>query len=444
MRAPGKSDASYLLFFFVALIALGSAVLSLPCAWGGSEARPGRLPYVDALFTATSAVCVTGLATVDTAGFTRFGQAAIVVLIQLGGLGIVAFMSVMLLVPGTRLPFRRQKTLRSFSLDGVERDPAKIVRDIVFFTIGIEAVGAAALYPFMSRAAPGDGLFLSVFHSVSAFCNAGFSPFPDSLERFKSEPALLFVFAALIVSGGIGFIVFQDLAKLARRRKAKLSYHTRLMLSLTAALIVTGAAAFWILESDGVLAGMAPGAKAANALFQSITPRTAGFNAVHQAELGLPSQLVTVALMFIGGAPGSIAGGVKIATAYVVALSVARRPNEQGEINAFGRRLAQDTIGAATSYVVKAAALVALSAWLVCLFESSRGVGLGQALFEATSAFGTVGLSLDITAGLCSQSKLVLIGTMFSGRVGLVALEFSARVNPSAQIIHPEADILLG
>lgn len=444
MRGPGKSDTSYLLSFFLVVIAAGSLLLSLPISWAGSAAYPGRLRYVDALFTATSAVCVTGLTTVDTSSFTRFGQIVIIMLIQVGGLGIVSFTSMVLLVPGARLPFRRLKTIRSFSLDGVERDPVKILRDIVLFTLCIEAAGTVALWPAMTRAVPGDGLFAAAFHSISAFCNAGFSLFPDSLTRFSGQPGTLGVVSALIIVGGIGFIVMQDLVRRARRKKLALSYHSKLMLALTGILVVTGGAAFFALESSGVFKGMGFWQKAANALFQSITPRTAGFNAVSQAGLRVPSRVITMMLMFVGGAPGSIAGGIKIATAYLVALAVFRRPNERGEIDAMGRRIAPETIRAATSYFIKAVFLVVVSAGLVCAFEEARRADFGDVLFETVSAFGTVGLSLDFTAGMTVPSKLVIVMTMFSGRVGLVALEFFGGAWAPASIIHPEADILLG
>ncbi len=444
MRKPFKSDAVYLLAFFLIVIAAGTFLLLLPGAWAGSPGRPARLSPIDALFTSTSAVCVTGLTTVDTADYTRFGQLVILGLIQVGGLGIVSFTSFMILLPGRRIPFRRLRTIRSFSVQGVENDPAKILRGIVISTFLIETLGAAALAFQFSRLGQPEPAYLGIFHSVSAFCNAGFSVFPDSLERFRGEPLLLMTFAALIVPGGIGFIVLQDIARRARGRKRILSYHSRLMLSITAVLVLSAAGAFWILERDHAFAGMSAADRIANALFQSVTPRTAGFNAVHQADLRQPTKFITILLMFIGGAPGSIAGGIKIATAYVVLVAMLKKANERGEINAFRRRLGPETVNSAVVYFIKAAFLLILAAGILSVTEAARGVDFGHIAFEVASAFGTVGLSLDFTAGLTPAGKLVIIGTMFTGRVGLLAFLFLGGSTRAKMFVYPEAEILIG
>ena len=360
----------------------------------------------------------------DTSTFTRFGQIAILALIQLGGLGIISFSSLMLIVPGRRLPFRRLRTIRSFSVEGVENDPAKIIGSIVLATVVIEGLGTLALFGLFSQAGVPESLFTALFHSISAFCNAGFSTFPDSLERFKLEPGILLVVACLIVTGGIGFIVLQDIARRVRGRKRNLSYHSSLMLAITAVLILVAAVAFWFMEGENTFRGMSALNRAVNALFQSVTPRTAGFNAVHQADLRQPTKFVTILLMFIGGAPGSIAGGIKIATAYVVLMVMLKKANERGEINAFRRRLSPATINAAVVYFIKAAFLLIFASGLLSVFEARRGMDFGHIAFEVTSAFGTVGLSLDFTPGLSTAGKLVLIATMFTGRVGLLAILF--------------------
>ncbi len=441
MRRAFKSDTAYLLSFFLIVIGIGTFLLLLPASWTG---RPGRLSPIDALFTSTSAVCVTGLVTVDTADFTRFGQTVILALIQVGGLGIVSFTSFMLILPGGRLPFRRLRTIRSYSVQGVENDPLRILRSIVVTTFLIESLGAAALALQFARLGRSDPVFLGIFHAVSAFCNAGFSVFPDSLERFKGEPVLLGTVAVLIVTGGIGFIVLQDIARRIRGKKRILSYHSRLMLSITAVLVLSAAAAFWMLEKDHAFSGMSNLDRAMNSIFQSVTPRTAGFNAVHQADLRQPTKFLTILLMFIGGAPGSIAGGVKIATAYVVLLVMLKRANERGEINSFRRRLTPETINAAVIYFIKAAFLLIFAAGVLSVVEAPRGADFGHIAFEVTSAFGTVGLSLDFTAGLSPAGKLVIIGTMFTGRVGLLAFLFLGGTTRAGNFVYPEADILIG
>ncbi len=443
-RRPIKSDTAFLLIFFVSVIAAGTLLLLLPAAWSGIPSQPKRLSPIDALFTATSAVCVTGLSTVDTAGFTRFGQTILLILIQTGGLGIISFTSLMILIPGRRLSFRRLRTIRSFTTNDVEYDPVRIVRDIVFYTVSIELLGALLLYAlFKGNGIPGSA-FTALFHAVSAFCNAGFSTFPDSLERFAGQPLVLAVFSLLIMTGGIGFIVLQDIARRIRGKKRKLGYHARLMLTLTAILIAAGAAAFWFLEGDNCFAAMGPVDRAMNALFQSVTPRTAGFDAVCQAELRQSSQLITMLLMFIGGAPGSIAGGIKIATAYVVLLVILRKRNERGEINSLTRRFSPATIDQAVIYLVKALAFLFLAAGALSLTEAGGEAGLNRSLFEVVSAFGTVGLSLGLTPSLSLAGKLVIIVTMFAGRVGLLAFVFLGGTERTSAYVYPEAEILLG
>ncbi|MDP3177419.1 MAG: potassium transporter TrkG, partial [Spirochaetaceae bacterium] len=382
MRSRGSSDTLFLISFFAIVICAGTFLLALPVSWIGSGPEPRALALVDALFVSTSAVCVTGLSTVNVADFSRFGQYVIMALIQVGGLGIISFTSLMLLLPGRRLPFRRLKTIRGFSVDAVESDPARIVRNIVLFTFAIESIGAAALYIVLSHAGTPDGLFAAVFHSVSAFCNAGFSLFPTSMERYNRNPAILGILAALIVSGGIGFIVIQDVERRIRGKRRALSYHSKLVLAATGFLILTGALAFWLLEKDGAFAGMGSLDRAANALFQSITPRTAGFNAVPQAALRQPSKLLTIILMFIGGAPGSIAGGIKVSTAYLVLLVVLKRANDRGERNSFKRRLSGATTGAAVTYFLKAGFLLAAAVGALSLIEGMRGADLGRIVFE--------------------------------------------------------------
>jgi trk system potassium uptake protein TrkH len=350
----------------------------------------------------------------------------------------------MLIVPGHRLPFRRLLTIKSFSVDGVEHDPIKIVRNIVFFTVFIEIVGSVSLYAVFRDIGLPDSMFTAIFHTISAFCNAGFSLFPTSLEAYANQPLVLAIIALLIITGGIGFIVLQDLGRWIRGKRRRLSYHTKLILSATGILIVAGALSFWLIEYQHALAGMRTIDRIINALFQAITPRTAGFNAIRQSALRQPSKFITILLMVIGGAPGSIAGGIKISTAYIIMLVMLKRSNERGEINAFNRRISPTTIHAAVVYFIKAIFLLVGAAGLLSLFEAARGADLGHIVFEVASAFGTVGLSLDFTAGMSPPGKLVIICTMFTGRVGLLALLFLDGTGTSDQMVYPEADILIG
>ncbi len=347
-------------------------------------------------------------------------------------------------MPGSRLPFRRLHTIRSFSLDGVEHDPVRIVRDIVLFTLAIEGLGALALSVLFSRLGVPDAVFAGVFHSISAFCNAGFSVFADGMRGMSGEPAVLLVIVALVVTGGIGFIVLSDAARVLTGRKRSLAYHSRLMLCVTAVLIAVGTLSFWLLERTHAFAGMAPLDRAVNALFQSVTPRTAGFDTVAQSSLSTLSKFLVVIFMFIGGAPGSIAGGIKISTAFVVVLFMLKQVNEQGEINSLGRRFTPRTINAAVTYFVKAAFLVVLASGLLSLSEGPLGARFDELFFEAVSAFGTVGLSLGLTPSLSIPGKAVIIGTMFIGRVGLLAYLFVAGRERVSSFVYPEASVLIG
>lgn len=444
MKKSRSSDVYYLLAYFLIVISAGAVLLSLPASWAGGGGYPESISFIDALFISTSAVCVTGLSTVDTAAFSRFGQIVILSLIQIGGLGIISFTSLLLLIPGHRLPFRRLQTIRSFSVGGVEYDPIKILRNIVLFTFLIEAAGASALFFIFKAENATDPLYLAVFHAVSAFCNAGFSPFPASLEAFSRNPLLLGIVAVLIVTGGIGFIVLQDVERRLRGKRKRLSYHTKLVLATTLVLIVGCAGIFWLLERDHAFAGMPLADQIANALFQSITPRTAGFDAVPQSSLQQTSKFLTVILMFIGGAPGSIAGGVKVSTAFLVLLVMVKRADQRGDITAFRRRLSAEATGSAVVYFVKAVFLLAAAVGALSVSERVLGFSIEQIVFETVSAFGTVGLSLGITASLSLAGKAIIICTMFAGRVGLIALAFPAVVKERDRIVYPQADILLG
>ena len=444
MKSHQASDAYYLLSFFMVMILLGSIALSLPYAWIGNPGGRNRLPFIDAFFTATSAVCVTGLVTVDTSGFSVFGQAIILTLIQLGGLGIISFTSILLTIPGRRLPLRRLKTIQSFYLDGVEFEPAKIVRNIVFFTLLIEGTGAAILYFQFRNAGIINPAFSAVFHAVSAFCNAGFSTFPSGIREQAENGAVLGTLSLLIVLGGIGFIVMQDIKRRFTGKRRTLTYHTKVVLGATTFLIACGALAFWLLERRRAYGDFGLGLSVMNALFQSITTRTAGFDSMLQASLSQPSKALTLTLMFIGGAPGSIAGGIKVTTAFVVAMVMLRRPNAKGDITIFRRRLSAKTTNDAVVYFLKAVALLLVSTGALSLIEGFRGADFSEIVFESVSAFGTVGLSLGLTPDLGVAGKLVIIGTMFAGRVGLIALAFPGRGSLADAVSYPQGNILLG
>lgn len=444
MRPLFRSDSWYLVAFFLVLISIGSVLLVLPVAQASQDRTVRPISYIDALFMATSAVCVTGLATVDLGRFSPFGQTVILLLIQFGGLGIISFTSLLLILPGGRIPFRRLSTIRSFYVDGVEYDPRKILLNIVSATLCIEALGAVLLSMLFKMAGVSDYLFNGIFHAVSAFCNAGFSPFSDSLERFSGNPAILTVIILLIVLGGLGFIVLQDVFDVIKGKHRYLNYHSQVVLFMTAALISIGFLFYFFMEESAAFAGLSIHDRIMNALFQAVTPRTAGFDTVPQSLLSQPSKVFTIIMMFIGAAPGSIAGGIKITTLFVVIVMMTRNPDQNGDVQIRRHRISAYTMNRATVYLLKAVSLLLISALLLSLIEGPRGVAFDEIVFEVVSAFGTVGLSLGLTPHLSIAGKLVIIGIMFAGRVGLVALSFSVVRLKKYEISYPEGQVLLG
>ena len=460
LRAPHRSDTvgsgmerlrrfigsgrAFLFSYFIAVITIGSVLLSLPAAWPG----PGGIRIIDAVFTATSAVCVTGLITVNTAEFTRFGQTVIMLIIQAGGLGIIAFSTIYLVIPVSRMSLRSSTIIQEYYVDQVDFDPKRIVRSIVRFTVAVQAAGVILLGVAFSHAGIEAPLFTAVFHTISAFCNAGFSTFPDSLERFVFNHAVTLPIMALIIVGGIGFVVLQDLTS-GRVRGRRRSLHTKVVLATTAALIVLGTVLFFAFErGDGVFAGMSSGRAAMAALFQSVTPRTAGFNTVDQGALSPASLLLTIVFMFTGGAPGSVAGGIKVTTVLVVLAAAVVIADENGDIRLGQRRIPASLVGKAHGLLIKALLIVLVSSLLLTITERAllhEGTALVVLLFEAFSAFGTVGLSMGITDSLSDAGKLVIIFTMFAGRVGLISLAMPRTRRRGERLIgYPTGEILIG
>ncbi|MDR2392899.1 MAG: hypothetical protein LBD93_01890 [Treponema sp.] len=441
MNTFQKSDAFYLLAFFLIVITLGTVLLLLPGSWQG----PAPLNPLDAFFTAASAVCVAGLGVVDMTAFSPGGLTIIMLLIQTGGLGIISFSSILLTIPGNRLAIMQRNTIQSFYIAGVEYRPHRIVRNIIGFTIIIEAAGALILALCFRQAEVENWVFMGLFHAVSAFCNAGITPLPGGLTGFADNSPLLLVLIALIVLGGLGFIVLQDILAVWLGKKQRLSYHSRIVLVISALLILGGTVLFFILERKRLFSGMDmfPGAWV-HALFQSVTTRSGGFEVLPQSQLSQPSKLLTGLLMLIGGAPGSIAGGLKITTVFVVLVVMVREPDEQGDIKLFHHRLTGETLNKGVVYVLKALVLLLLCIAALTFFEGIRGKSLGALVFEVVSAFGTVGLTLNLTPSLSAGGKLIIIVAMFAGRVGLVALAFPAISRRNYAITYPQGSILLG
>jgi trk system potassium uptake protein TrkH len=440
-----KSDALYLLAFFLLLIGLGTGLLMIPSAWAPLTRESGRLKLLDAAFIATSAVCVTGLSVVNIADFSRLGQGILIFLVQIGGLGIISVTSILLSIPGHRLALWQRNVIQGFYIDGLEYRPRRIVRNIVILTLWIEGIGALMLALFFRSAGVEDWVFMGFFHGISAFCNAGFSPFAAGLSEFSGNVPVLTVCMVLIILGGLGFNVLQDIIMVITKRKSNLNYHSRVVLIMTAALILGGALVFWVIEGNRLFESMSPGMAFLSALFQSVTPRTAGFEILPQKNLTGLSKMLTDLLMLIGGSPGSIAGGLKVTTIFVIAIVMMRKPDKNGDINISHHRLTAGAINQAVVYFLKATALLLVSVAALFLTEGrSSAVNMDTIIFESISAFSTVGLTLGLTPNLSMGGRVVIIAVMFAGRVGLIALAFPSVGHRNYDITYPEGSVLLG
>jgi trk system potassium uptake protein TrkH len=409
---------------------LGSFLLSLPFAQAG-----GRVTPLDAFFTATSAVCVTGLVVVDTGTrFSTAGQAVVLGLIQAGGLGLMTFAVFVSAVLGRSLSFTDRMVIQ----DAMHHTPSpgvrRLVRYVLVFTLATEAVGAALLWlRFSGERTAGEALWQAVFHSVSAFCNAGFSLLGDNLVRYRADAFVNLVVTGLVIVGGLGFLVNLELrdqliARLTRRRPPRLTLHARLVLAVTGILLVVGALGFLLLEWHNLLAGLPLGEKLLAAWFQSVTPRTAGFNTVDFGQASSDTLFFTIFLMFVGASPGSTGGGIKTTSLGLIFALFVARWRGRGRARLFKRTIPHAVMDRALALALLAWVLVS-AAILVLVNTQGRGEPFPSdeprfiaLMFEAVSAFGTVGLSTGITPSLSAAGKLVLVALMFAGRVGPLTL----------------------
>ncbi len=414
---------------FAGLIALGTVGFkALPGLYVGPE-----LSWLDALFTATSAVCVTGLIVVDTATyFTLAGQAYVLLLIQLGGLGIVTFTTLAVIALGRRLSLHHEAVTATTANITPEVDFRRLVKGVVRFTLAFEAIGALVLFiAWLPRFGVAEALWHAVFQAVSAFCNAGFSTFSDSLTGFRGSPLSLATIMMLIVLGGLGFLVLVE-GRLwwrarAEGRRMRISLHSRLVILLTAVLIAGGWLAYGVLEWSHQLATMPPGQRLWNALFMSVTARTAGFNTVDYALNTEGTNFVTILLMSIGGSPGSAAGGLKTTTVAAIGLVGLARLRGRRMTSVAGRALPEESIHRAVGLFVVSFGIVtaAILLYVVTQLEAGRtgaAAGFLNLMFEGVSAFNTVGLSMGATAQLDVFGKLLTVVLMYVGRVGPLAL----------------------
>ena len=439
------SPARIIIFGFLLLILLGTVLLMLPFStkvWGGA-------PFFDALFTATSATCVTGLVVHDTATYwSGFGQLVILLLIQVGGMGVVTMAVAIFIFSGKRIGLKQrwvmQESISAPQVGGIVR-----MTDFILKTaFAIEGAGAAILaLRFCPRFGLGRGLWYALFHAVSAFCNAGFdlmggeAPF-SSLTGYVGDPVVNLAVMLLIVVGGLGFMTWQD-AAIHRLRLREYRLQSKLILVTTAGLLAFGFLFFWLYEFRlPQWEGLSGGEKALAALFQSVTPRTAGFNTVELAQMSQPSQLLTILLMLTGGSPGSTAGGFKTTTFAVLFLSAVAVFRRQRTARCFGRRIQEPALQNACAIFWLYLLLFLAGGILICCADR---VPLMDALFEAASAMGTVGLSLGGTARFSLFSRMVLVFLMYFGRVGGLTMIYAFTAGSGTSALHfPQEPVTVG
>jgi trk system potassium uptake protein len=445
LRAPQAVPAAG----FLAVILVGSLLLSLP--WSH---EPGAVSYLDALFTSTSAVCVTGLVTVNTAhDFTVAGQVVILLLIQIGGLGVLAYAAMAYSLLGRRLSLRTQAAIRSslFQQDAA-RDFRRRLKQILTLVVGAEGVGTLVLFfTLLPQAETGAAAWSAVFHTISAFCNAGFSILPDNLAGAGLNGFSVGIIAVLIILGGLGLVVLSEiwgeLKRVVGRRPfagpRRFTLHTQIVLVVSLLLIVGGAGLMLLFGQTGDCSW--PG-KVGHAFFQSISARTAGFNTLDIGALPLASLMILTVLMFIGGSPGSFAGGIKTTSVAVLFARMRSYLVGQEVTRLLGRSVNRDIVRSVGLLLLLAVLWNLAGVLVLAHFEMGRrGVELQHLLFEQISAFGTVGLSTDTTtAGLSAVGKIWIIATMYVGRLGPLTLASLAIYRRSPRVGFPEGKVMIG
>lgn len=428
---------------FLVAIAVGTLLLSLPVATTADT----DLDLLGALFTATSAVCVTGLVLFDTgSAFTRFGQIVILGLIQIGGLGVLSLGSVLAFVVRRRISFRQRLRLRTelnaLQVGGVVR----LLRGILLFTFTFELLGALVLWlHFGPLYGWSEGLYYSVFHSISAFNNAGFALYPDSLIRFASDPLLIVTIAALFIIGGLGFLVFANYAWHLADVRRQLSLHARIVLVTTAGLLLSSTLLLLVFEGNNsaTLGSFSPVMKVVHAFFQAATPRTAGFSTLDYASMREVTLFYTIVLMFIGASPASTGGGIKNVTAFVVFASAVSEVRGKNELEVFGRRIPNNIVLKAGTVALFSFFVIASA--LLVLALTDPGLRFLDVAFETFSAFGTVGLSTGITSQLSDLGRLTITVLMYVGRLGPTTFALALVTQEREDHVrYPPEEVIIG
>lgn len=444
------SPAKVLAIGFLLIILTGTLLLMLPMSL-----KTGRqLSFVEALYTATSATCVTGLTVVDTySTFSLLGQLVILSLIQVGGLGFMLFATMALVAMGRRISLRNRMLLReTMSLPGLSGGVRSTLRFMVI-AFSLELVGALLLsLRFIPRLGVGQGIYFGIFHAISAFCNAGFDLFSSagSLQSFRGDPLVLLTISGLVILGGLGFMVIADCRDHFRRPR-QLSLHSKIVLSTSLILLLSGTLFFALIEwhNPRTLALGEAGffERLLNAWFQSVTTRTAGFYSFSQGGMSDASKLLSIVLMFVGASPASTGGGVKTSSVFVIVMILSSIMARREDVNAYGKRLPASIGRTAQIILFIYLSLILVGGILLAVFEQHSGFAMLDILFEEVSALGTVGLSGLSSAAFRLPSKLLIITLMYFGRVGPLTMMLSFNRSgpaPGAHIRFPEEQIVVG
>jgi len=450
-RLRRLSPASFLLLSFMAAMLAGAFLLMLPFS-----TTSGDIAFIDALFTATSAVCVTGLTVLDTnAYFTLFGQIVILLLIQLGGLGIMTVSVVLFQFLGKVVSFKHRMAMQETFAHTPRKDIYRLIKSIFAFTLLAEGTGAIFLFfHWRNEFSAMKAIYMAVFHSVSAFCNAGFALFNNNLMDYTGSYLLNFTICALIVMGGIGFPVVFEIYSLAVKKRGvriKVSVQTKSVLITTFILIASGTLLFLLLEPDNSLKGLSLTENILASLFHSISSRTAGFNTVDLSLLSDSAASILILLMFIGASPGSCGGGIKTTTLFVLFSLVKNRIRGNTTVNVFKKTLGKESLSKSVSIFLLSISLVTLVLFLLLLSDHFGHKEIQNAdrfisyLFEVVSAFGTVGLSMGATSVINSFGKFLLIITMLIGRVGVLTFSYVITTAEAPKgIEYAEENLMVG
>jgi len=450
-KAKFWESSRILIFSFLLIITIGTLLLMLPPSVHGDP-----LSFIDALFTSTSATCVTGLIVVDTGSkFTLLGQIIILILIQVGGLGIMTFSTFLIFLIMGKFSLSDRDVIQETLTQSPIKNIAGLLKTIFIFTIVIEVIGGLLLTICFSNDFPlKQAFYCGIFHAVSAFCNAGFSLFQNSFVNYQDNWSVNLIFMLLIISGGLGFIVLNEskryLFNKGKHFRTSFSFHSKVVMIITSTLIFAGALIIFLFEYHNFSSSKPIQTKFLIALFQSVTSRTAGFNTIDISVLTNASLFFIVILMFIGASPGSCGGGIKTTTFGVVfAMLVARFQNRE-DVNIARRRVPNNIVSKAISVTFFSMVIIMLFTILIVEMEragishqESRGLFL-ELLFEVVSAFGTVGLSTGLTSGLSAAGKVIIIATMFIGRIGPLTVALAIGKKEYPRFKYAQENLLIG